>query len=167
MAVLREYRCTAHDHEFESQEERPACPYGCHPKFVVQEFRTPFAIGTPTGSTIDRLQRAVADDYGLTDMRNDRDSSVMSQTRKESGGMRRIGSGRNVREYRPEQVPTWAPGIFKPSPGWSKTGEVPRFEWNRSGLKGPGGISATQPQLDVAKRSLRSNTRVEASWNQK
>lgn len=162
--VVREFRCTAHDYEFESHEEQPRCPFGCHPKMVIREFRTPFAIGTERAGRIDRLQRQVADDYGLTDMRNDRDSSVMSQTRRESGGMRKVGSGHTQREYRAEQLPQWAPSVFRPPPGWSKSGEVPVFNWNQSGLKGPGAVAPTKPQLDVAARSLRSNTVVEASW---
>lgn len=179
MAVLREYRCTAHDHEFESTEEQPECPYGCHPKFVVREFRTPFGIGTNGAHTIDRLQRDLANDYGLTDMRNDRDASVMSQTRRESGGLRRIGSGRNVNEYRAEQVPQWAPSIFRPPQGWSKTNDVPAFDWNKTGFKGganaiirdsKGAIpaaAATKPQIDIAKNSLRRQTVVEKRWDGK
>lgn len=166
MAILREFRCTAHDHEFESLEESPSCPYGCHPKFVVVEFRTPFAIGTQRGAVMDRLQRDLASDYGMTDMRNDRNGSVMEYTPRESGGARRIGSGRNVREYRPEQTPTWAPSVFRPPQGWAKTGDVPSFDFRQSGLKGPGPVSPTKPQLDVAKTSLRNRTKVEASWRQ-
>lgn len=166
MAVLREFRCTAHDYEFESMEETPACPYGCSSKFVVLEFRTPFGVGTQRTSTIDRLQRDLASDYGMTDMRNDRDSSVMSQTRRESGGSRRIGSGRTIREYRAEQAPTWAPNIFKPSQGWARSGEVPSFNFNQSGLKGPGGVSPSKPQLDIAKTSLSRGTKIEGSWRQ-
>lgn len=180
MAVLREYRCTAHDHEFESMEDRPSCPFGCNSKFVVQEFRTPFGIGTQRTATVDRLQKNLADDYGLTDMRNDRDSSVMSQTRRESGGMRRLGSGRVINEYRAEQAATWAPSIFRPQQGWARNGgEVPTFNFDSTGFKGgpraiirdsKGAIpaaAATKPQLDIAKRTLRSSTHVEAHWSGK
>lgn len=146
MAVLREYRCLQHEIEFESCDDIPACPKGCTSRSViVREFRTPFSIGSERTHTIDTVQRQLAADYGLTDMRNDRDASVMSQTRKESGGRRVIGSGRVHREYSAERETRWAPGLFKPAPGWSRTGEVPSFNFSSAGIKGQ--MTPTAPIL--------------------
>jgi hypothetical protein len=167
MSVLREFRCTAHDYEFESLEENPTCPYGCDPHFVVVEFRTPFSIGTQKGRTVDRLQRELAADYGLTDMRNDRDSSVMAQTRRQSGGSRVIGSGSVRNEYREEQLPRWAPGIFRPPQGWAKNNDPPpQFDWKDSGLNG-GPVTAAKPQLEIAKGCLKRQTIIEKRWDGK
>lgn len=177
--VTKEYRCTAHDHEFESDDGDPRCPYGCSPKYVVREFRTPFAIGSAGARTVDKLQTQLAADYGLTDMRNDRDSSVMSQTRRESGGARIIGSGRVQNVYQSEQIPQWAPSIFRPQQGWARTGKVPSFDFDSTGFKGGpkaiirdkhGAIAAaapSKPQLDIAKNALRRNTVVEKRWDGK
>lgn len=156
MSILREYRCLQHQIEFESSDDVPACPRGCTSKSViVQEFRTPFSIGSERTSTIDTMAKKLAADYGLTDMRNDRDASVMSQTRKESGGRRVIGSGRVQREYTAEKETRWAPQLFNPAPGWSKTGETPSFNFGSSGIKGQ--MTPTAPILK-SQPNLRAHT---------
>lgn len=164
--VIKEYRCVAHDLEFESGEENPPCPSGCHPKFVVREFRTPPSIGSDGGRMVDRYQQALANDYGLTDMRNDRGQSVMEMTRRESGGRRSIPSQSHAGDIAPEQRATWAPSIFNPGRGWAASGEVPKFDFGSSGLKGPGGIAQTRPQLKVASQILSTQTVVEKRWKQ-
>lgn len=112
MAVNREYRCIAHDHEFESMEEGPACPFGCSPAFVKMEFRTPIAVrGNTRSKTIDHFQRQLAEDYGMTDMRGDKDgSSVMHNTPTRSGG---------AKVYNDFQQAKWAPSLFQPQQGWA------------------------------------------------
>lgn len=171
MAAIKEYRCVAHDLEFESTEDAPSCPSGCHPRFVVREFRTPFSIGTNVGRTVDHYAKQLASDYGLTDMRNDRDQSVMQTTRRESGGMREIGPPGDRRMVPVERCPTWAPSIFRPNPGWARTGDVPSFKMSEAGLKAPGNdrytpLAQTKLQLDVAKTTLRQKTLVEKRWKQ-
>jgi hypothetical protein len=116
MAVLKEFRCFAHDLAFESMEEKPCCPSGCSAKFVVREFRT--APGIRSGGTriMDSMSKQLASDYNLTDMKNDKDgSSVMHSTRTESGGTKIVN--------RPQSQAYWNPGLFSPKPGWAQRGE--------------------------------------------
>lgn len=117
MAVNREWRCIGHDLAFESSEDQPRCPAGCSHKFVVQEFRTPPSIRSGGTRVMDTMQRQLASDYNLTDMKNDKDgSSVMSSTRTESGGTRVIGDKPPTRAY-------WNPGLFPVRQGWAARGE--------------------------------------------
>lgn len=145
--VTREFRCTAHDYEFEVQMEMdsrdvPECPYGCSPKYVVLEFRTPHSIRSNGTSSQDILMSQLARDYGMSDMRNTDGQSVMASTPVGSGGIKRT--------YSPEKQAKWAPNIFTPERGWAaraadpKTGyvdpgSVPKFEHSmpgqRTGLK--------------------------------
>ena len=93
MAINREYKCTFHEHEFESTEERPACPFGCSAEFVVLEFRTPFAIRNRSTMVADQVTRQIASDYGMSDVRVDKDgTSAMSNTYDTSGGARHLGN---------------------------------------------------------------------------
>jgi hypothetical protein len=122
MGVNREWRCYAHDLAFESTDDHPHCPSGCSPKFVVQEFRTPPGIRSGGTKVFDTMQKQLAQDYNLTDMRNDKDgSSVMSRTPTSSGGTRVIGE-------KPPATAYWNPSLFPVTPGWAKRGEPePRF----------------------------------------
>jgi hypothetical protein len=120
MAITREFRCTFHELEFESTQERPACPCGCAPEFVVQEFRTPPRIRHANTSVTDMLSRELAQNYNLTDMRNDKDgTSVMSNTSIKSGGARIIAD---------ESRPYWS-NHFQVQPGWAQRQEAtPAFK---------------------------------------
>ena len=85
MAVLKEFRCKAHGafEEFVKNDETPGCPKGCSPRFVVREIRTAPAIrGVATGR-MDNLQKELAHDFGLSDMKAGRDDgkSVMENLR--------------------------------------------------------------------------------------
>jgi hypothetical protein len=139
MSVNREYRCTAHDYEFESTEEHPPCPYGCSPRFVQMEFRTPPSIRHLGTRNTDILQKQLASDYGLTDMRNDKDgTSVMHSTRTASGGLRK--------NFEPHQQAKWAPNLFQPQHGWAQRGEeAPVYRHDK-----PGTHTAMKPILDAA-----------------
>lgn len=109
MAVLKEWKCTFHELEFESFDEHPECPCGCHPDMVVREFRTPPAIGSMERKVFDNLSRQMASDYNLSDMRGDKDgSSVMSNTSVLSGGGRLPAN---------QQGPHWRPDFTVPQ-GW-------------------------------------------------
>lgn len=115
MAVNREFRCTFHDLEFESLEARPACPCGCDPSMVVLEFRTPFGLKGDRTRVTDNLQRQLAADYGMSDMRGDKEgTSVMSNTPMRSGGARLIGD--QGKAY-------WKPDLFQVKSGWTARGE--------------------------------------------
>lgn len=138
MAVLREFRCFAHDLAFESVEENPRCPSGCSNKFVVQEFRTPVGIRSSGTRVMDEMGKQLADDYGLTDMRNTDGQSVMSSTRTESGGTKVIG----------RQTPQayWNAGLFNPKPGWAQRGEPePQFNARAHNIV-DGGVPVKQIQ---------------------
>jgi hypothetical protein len=120
MAINREYRCTFHELEFESTEENPPCPCGCHPQFVVMEFRTPPRIRHGDTRITDMLSNQLAKDYNLTNMKNDKDgTSVMSNTSIRSGGARVVGD---------EGRPYWG-NHFSPQLGWAQRGEpTPAFK---------------------------------------
>src|SRR3974377_1336938 len=139
MAVLRQFRCWAHDLEFESIDEKPAVPSGCSNRFVVLEFRTPPNIRSGGTRIADVMQKQLAQDYGLTNMMNDKDgSSVMSRTRTESGGTRIVGK-------EPARV-SGSPGLFPVGQGWAQRGEPePQFNARAAGLQ-DGGVPIKQIQ---------------------
>jgi hypothetical protein len=121
MAINREWRCTFHECEFESSDNPPHCPYGCDPVLVVMEFRTPPSTRSTGTRHADAWQRQLAEDYGLTDMRGDKDgSSVMSNTRASSGGARQIGE---------QNKPYWDANRFPVKPGWvARNEETPVYK---------------------------------------
>ena len=73
MAALKEWRCAAH-REFEATE--PICPACKHDKFVTQEIRTAPAFRRKNMAFIDQTFREIADDAGLTDLKNDAKAGV-------------------------------------------------------------------------------------------
>ena len=130
--VTKEWRCVAHDLEFETTEDtdapKPGCPHGCSAGFVVQEFRTPFSIRNGSTTRTDQAANLLAKDYGLTDMRNDQNASVMQSTRRRSGGMK------DLHDFQKAQ---WAPSLFQPQRGWAARGEPePVYNHNLGGDKG-------------------------------
>jgi hypothetical protein len=153
MAVLREFRCFAHDLAFESMDEKPKCPAGCSNKFVVQEFRTPVSIRSGGTRVMDAMSKQLAADYNLTDMRNDKEggSSVMQNTRTESGGTRVVG--------RAEAKAYWNPGLFAPQPGWAQRGE-PAPAFNPAAHKVTDGGVPIKVIQEGAKHHLRKATRI-------
>jgi hypothetical protein len=152
MAVLREFRCIAHDLAFESLEEKPSCPSGCSPKFCVQEFRTPPSIRSGGTRVFDSMQKQLAADYNLTDMRNDKDgSSVMSRTSTESGGTRVVGQQQS-KAY-------WDASRFPVRPGWAQRGEpAPQVDTRQARIM-DGGVPIQQIQ-EGAKNHLRKATQL-------
>lgn len=149
MGVLREWRCIGHDLAFESSEDKPLCPAGCSHKFVVQEFRTPVGIRSGGTRVVDVMQRQLASDFNLTDMRNDRDASVMASTRTESGGTRVVG--------KPGGSAYWNGGLFPVRQGWAQRGEpAPTFNPKSAGLV-DGGVPVKQI-AEGAKAHLRKAT---------
>lgn len=103
MAVILELRCAGHG-AFENHEKR--CPWGCPDSFVMQEFRTPPSIRHVGTRIVDQQLRGLAKDFGLSDLKNDKDgSSVMQSIRKGE-------------DYAPKFV-----DIPHAAPGWSRRGE--------------------------------------------
>jgi hypothetical protein len=128
MAVNREWVCNFHEHEFESTEDHPACPFGCAPQYVSLEFRTPPSIRHGVTTRTDAIRRQIAQDYNMTDVRGDKEgSSVMSNTRIESGGARVIGD---------KGAPYWKPDLVPQ--GWRDRGEpAPALNPKAMGLLPP------------------------------
>lgn len=103
MAVLKEWRCKAHG-AFEAavpQGEIAECPHGCPKRFISREIRTAPSARGPVMGTLDHMQRELAHDFGLSDLKAGRDDgkSVMQNLRE--GNM---------------MAPTWidVPGHLKP-----------------------------------------------------
>jgi hypothetical protein len=132
MAVLKEFRCKAHGafETFVKQDAIPRCPNGCPARFVVREFRTAPAIrGVATGR-LDSLQKDLALDYGLPDIKVGKDdgNSVMQNLRSET-----------------DFSPKWLDLPNKPAPGWTQRGEKPTaFSPKALGLMDGNSLSSAQ-----------------------
>ena len=112
MAVLKEWTCRAHgDFEaFAEQGETPECPKGCSSRWVTREIRSAPAARNVVTGRMDQLQRDVASDFGLNNLKvsKDDDKSVIQNLR----------SGQDF-------SPKWADMPKAPAPGWSARGEKP------------------------------------------
>lgn len=87
MAVLKEFACKAHGpfEEIVEQDVVPGCPHGCSSRFVVREFRTaPAARNVVTGK-MDALQRDIASDFGLRDIKVDKQGGQSVMQNLQSG----------------------------------------------------------------------------------
>lgn len=131
MSAIFEYRCLAHNKEFEAYaNETPTCPFGCTGSFIVKEFRTPPSIRGSGTSTIDRFQDHLARDFGLTDMHNDGGRGP-----DPSRGV--YGPAGAKRQWRPEQLPTWTRAPFSYQEGWAQRGEPePVFDPRKPAVPG-------------------------------
>lgn len=114
MAVTLELRCEAHG-AFEHHEKK--CPWGCPDSFVVQEFRTPPRIKHGKTKFVDQQLQGLAQDFGLTDIRNGKDGeSVMQTLNKGKTGTIDV-QGQEI------QVAPYVVPLSHPAPGWSQRGE--------------------------------------------
>jgi len=78
MPVVKEWECAAHGY-FDATEHR--CPHGCPQEFVQRVFLTPPTIGSAKTKASDSMLRNLANDFGMTDIRNGVEGeSVASQT---------------------------------------------------------------------------------------
>jgi hypothetical protein len=68
MAILKQYRCAAHG---EMEMYAPICQFCGHGAFVKQEIRTAPAFRRKNMKFIDGTLRQIADDHGLTNLKND------------------------------------------------------------------------------------------------
>ena len=86
MAVLKEFMCSAHGpfEEFVNNDKTPKCPKGCSKRFVTREIRTAPSLQGAVVGTLDKMQKDIAHDFGLRDLKvNSKDStSVMENLRK-------------------------------------------------------------------------------------
>jgi len=86
MAILKEFRCAAHGpfEAFVKGDKVPKCPAGCSARWVSREIRTaPAARGNVTGR-MDNLQKDLAADFKLRDLKVDKEggNSVINELRK-------------------------------------------------------------------------------------
>ncbi len=108
--VLHDFECAAHG-VFEKRvkaDELPKCPQGCPRSFVKKVFlRAPAHVSNSTKFQ-DSAVRTLASDFGMTDVKNDKDGgSVMDAMRK----------GQDLGRPKFMEVPHAAPG-------WSQRGEA-------------------------------------------
>ena len=90
--ILREYTCLAHG-PFEAYEEK--CPKGCDT--VERRFYTPVSIGN-VAKGIDNTLQTLANDYGMTDLKNDAGSVMESLRRGQTDFAPKWGAvGDNIR----------------------------------------------------------------------
>lgn len=109
MAIVKEWRCEAHG-EFENANGK--CPGGCPSDWVHREFRTAPAARSAVMGHTDRELRNLANDYGLSDIKNDKDGSSVMQSLKRPEG--------DIKPKWGDISKTWSP------PGWSQRGEKPQ-----------------------------------------
>lgn len=123
MAINKEWFCTFHEHEFEAPE--PNCPYGCAPRFVRREIRTPVGTRSDVTRATDNIRRQLASDYNMTDVKGDKEgSSAMSNTPISSGGARQpADSGRPY--WKPDLVPHGWVGRGESAPGVNTSNLLP------------------------------------------
>jgi len=76
MAVIKEWECAAHGY-FDAAEAR--CPYGCATEWVQRVYLTAPAIGSEGTKRSDQTLRALANDFGMTDMKNGKDGMAVAQ----------------------------------------------------------------------------------------
>jgi len=111
MAVLKEYSCRAHgSFEAFADDEVPECPHGCSARWVRREIRTAPAAGTVKTGKMDALQRDLAHNFGLSDLKTDKEN-----------GKSVIENLRGTPDFSPKWVDV--PGQQKS--GWSSRGEKP------------------------------------------
>jgi hypothetical protein len=89
------------------------------------------------------MTRQLASDYGMTDMRGDKDGgSVMSNTRASSGGAK----------FEPFQRAKWEPSLFAPAQGWAAEKLAPPVFKHPDTM--PGQKTWVQPILDAKPKNL-------------
>lgn len=108
MAIMKEWRCLAHGELPDA--EIGQCPYGCPDAFVKQEIRTPPSYHDGRTRGRDNALRMIADDHGLTDMRNDPKANLSVLDMQ-------------LRQLPEEERPHWE-SVKHAAPGFSQTGEA-------------------------------------------
>ena len=106
MPVLKEYRCAAHG---PMDLFSPICQYCGHGHFVKQEIRTAPAFRRKNMKFIDGTLRSIADDHGLTDLKND-----------PKGGVSVLQALTKTNDV---NKPRWI-GVEHAAPGFSRTADA-------------------------------------------
>ena len=76
MAVIKEWECAAHGY-FDATEG--VCPHGCPEQFVERVFLTPPGIKSQGTTRSDQTLKNLANDYGMTDIRNGANGEAVAQ----------------------------------------------------------------------------------------
>lgn len=114
MAVLHDWRCAGHG-EFEafgSKEEPPKCPHGCPAAFVHIVFKKAPGIRSNGTRVADQSLRALADDFGLTNLGSNGGESVRDYLRR--------GQSMDPNNKNPSYRPLWH-DVPHAAPGFSQT----------------------------------------------
>ena len=109
MAVLHDWECSAHG-RFEAFAAH--CPHGCGDSMVHKVFIQAPGLHSARTTNIDRNLRALANDYGLTNMNNQNGTSaaVRPDARKEAARNELMGKLGDT-SHAWGQIPTGASGI--------------------------------------------------------
>lgn len=75
MAVIKEWECKAHGY-FDGPDQ--VCPHGCPQQFVDRVFLTPPAVRSQGTVRSDKMLDQLAKDYGMTDIKNDKDGTSVA-----------------------------------------------------------------------------------------
>jgi hypothetical protein len=113
VAVLHDWRCAAHG-EFEafgSTEDPPKCPKGCSKHFVRLIFKKPPGIKSNGTKVADASLRALAADFGLTNIGSNGGESVRDYVRR--------GQSMDPNTKEMNFAPLWH-GVPHAAPGFSQ-----------------------------------------------
>lgn len=112
---LHDYACAAHG-ELGEHMEKPACPHGCSPAFVTIFWKKPPGIKHNGTKVADSAIRALAGDFGLTNIGSNGGESVMDYIRR--GQMH--PEGYHPRDGEMGFAPRFM-DVPHAAPGWSRT----------------------------------------------
>lgn len=115
MAVLHDYACAAHGPLGELWE--PKCPHGCSPAFVQIVFNRSAAIKHNSTKVADSAVRALAADFGLTNVGSNGGESVMDYIRRGKS----FSDGYTPHDDRETSFAPKFMDIPHAAPGWSQT----------------------------------------------
>lgn len=150
--VIHDFECAAHG-VFEKRVkggELPKCPHGCSKSFVKKVFlKAPAHVSNGTKFQ-DSAVRTLAADFGMSDVRNDKDGgSVMDAMRK----------GQDLGRPKFMEVP-------HAQPGWSQRGEkAPNFNPQAAisaQFQGENAMTALPPPVPKIERSYRPKSMPDA-----
>jgi len=98
MAVLSDYRCMAHG-VFEAWDAK--CPHGCSGGFVEKIFLKPVGMKSDATKHNDKTLNNLAKDYGMTDLKTQRDGESQMDATKRQGNPFAIqwASPTNIGQY--------------------------------------------------------------------
>ncbi len=153
MAVLRDFECAAHG-SFESFDEAPRCPHGCSAGFVRMVFLKPVGLKSNGTKVADQALRAMAADYGMTNIGSNGGESVRDYLRRGQS----MDPNTKKMNFSPlwQDVPHAAPGFSQAKdarvpvvdPSAALGGSTVQGENAVSASWGESGLPAPRPLID-------------------